>query len=234
MSRLENMSRHCDRVWWSKISPVLCVDCCSRLRSGAAYSSDGGTRFFIYEQKFCLITAPSLGKRDPTVPRQEMKDKGENGLIAAGGRRKRTSSGCLGGKCREMLVESCFFFFPPIAIRNSCVFLLFCQDFTDSVYLEKLSSFYEPNLNHSLVPCFSHATWSKLNAKICLATSGNALWLDNWPMETSVESLAQQMPVVGFTYSQRKPQFLAIILCMQMEAAPVNMNKCCLSAWFSD
>lgn len=132
--------------------------------------------------------------------------------------------------------EKVFFFFssPPIAIRNSCVFLLFCQDFTHSVYLEKLSSFYEPNFNHSLVRCFSHATWSELNAKTCLATSGNALWLDNWPMETSVEGLAQQMPVVGFTYSQRKPQFLAIILCMQMEAAPVNMNKCCLSAWFSD
>lgn len=123
------------------------------------YSSGGGTRFFIYELKFRLITAPSLGKRDPTVPRQEMKDKGENGLIAAGGRRKRTSCGCLGGKCREMLGESFFFFSsPPIAIRNSCVFLLFCQDFTHSVYLEKLSSFYEPNFNHSLVRCFSHAT----------------------------------------------------------------------------
>lgn len=27
---------HCDRVRWSKISPVSCVDCCSRLRSGAS------------------------------------------------------------------------------------------------------------------------------------------------------------------------------------------------------
>lgn len=27
---------HCDRVRWSRISPVSCVDCCSRLRSGAS------------------------------------------------------------------------------------------------------------------------------------------------------------------------------------------------------
>lgn len=62
-----------------------CADCCSMLRSTAPYSSSREPRFFIYEQKFHLITAPSLGKRDLTGPRQEMKDKGENGLIAAGG-----------------------------------------------------------------------------------------------------------------------------------------------------
>lgn len=45
-----------------------------------------------------------------------------------------------------------------------------------------------------------------------------------------MEGLAQQIPVVGFTYRRRKPQFLAIILCVQMEAALVNMNKCCVSA----